>query len=100
MKEFRNIVPAILTVCNIAVAVIFTWEKTTGAFPEGLDPYQGLIILYYFMSWIITLILIAVIITRIVKNIASRTMELYPILILFLNIGYLIYVCHLFYFSE
>ncbi len=100
MKESSNIVPVVITACNIAVAVIFTQVEATGAFPESLDPYKGLFTLYYFMSWIITLIMIVVAMIIVVKNIPERRVQIFPIAILILNIGYLIYVYYLFYYSE
>ncbi|HYE67186.1 MAG TPA: hypothetical protein VEA58_01165 [Anaerovoracaceae bacterium] len=100
MRESRNIVPVVITACNIAVAVIFTQVETTGAFPESLDPYKGLIILYYFMSWITTLIMITVAVVIVVKNIAAGRVEIFPFPILFLNIGYLVYIWYLLYFRQ
>lgn len=100
MKDYKNYVPVIITACNIAIAIIFTWVESTGSFPDVLQPYQGLLILYYFISWIIVLILIVVMLIIIVNNIKTGAKEIPPFLILFLNIAYLVYIFCLLYIGK
>lgn len=100
MRDYRNYVPLIITACNIAIAIIFTWVESTGSFPGVLQPYRGLFILYYFISWIITLILIVVMLIIIVNNIKTGAREIPSFIILLLNIAYLVYMFCLLYIDK